>query len=129
VPVALNGGLESLAQGLAEADGLDGIMFGRAAYHTPELLADVDPTLHGVPAPHEDTFAAIEAFEPYIARHLEAGGRLSDITRHMLGLFGGKKGARIFRRRLSTEAIIPGAGLEVLRGAVDEVRRRDLQAA
>ncbi|MFG1205468.1 tRNA dihydrouridine(20/20a) synthase DusA [Xanthobacter flavus] len=129
VPVALNGGLESLAQGLAEAEGLDGIMFGRAAYHTPELLAEVDPTLHGVPAPHEDTFAAIEAFEPYIARHLEAGGRLSDITRHMLGLFGGKKGARIFRRRLSTEAIIPGAGLEVLRGAVDEVRRRDLQAA
>ncbi|WP_081762633.1 tRNA dihydrouridine(20/20a) synthase DusA [Xanthobacter sp. 126] len=129
VPVALNGGLENLAQGLAEADGLDGIMFGRAAYHTPELLAEVDPTLHGVPAPHEDTFAAIEAFEPYIARHLEAGGRLSDITRHMLGLFGGKKGARIFRRRLSTEAIIPGAGLDVLRGAVDEVRRRDLQAA
>ncbi|MBN8918220.1 MAG: tRNA dihydrouridine(20/20a) synthase DusA [Rhizobiales bacterium] len=129
VPVALNGGLESLAQGLAEAEGLDGIMLGRAAYHTPELLAEVDPTLHGVPAPHEDTFAVIEAFEPYIARHLEAGGRLSDITRHMLGLFGGKKGARIFRRRLSTEAIIPGAGLEVLRGAVDEVRRRDLQAA
>ncbi|MFG1202823.1 tRNA dihydrouridine(20/20a) synthase DusA [Xanthobacter aminoxidans] len=129
VPVALNGGIESLAQGLAEAEGLDGIMLGRAAYHTPELLAEVDPTLHGIPAPHEDTFAAIEAFEPYIARHLEAGGRLSDITRHMLGLFGGKKGARIFRRRLSTEAIIPGAGLEVLRGAVDEVRRRDLQAA
>lgn len=129
VPVALNGGIESLAQGIAEADGLDGIMLGRAAYHTPELLAEVDPTLHGVLAPHEDTFAAIEAFEPYIARHLEAGGRLSDITRHMLGLFGGKKGARIFRRRLSTEAIIPGAGLEVLRGAVDEVRRRDLQAA
>lgn len=129
VPVALNGGIESLAEGIAEAEGLDGIMLGRAAYHTPELLAEVDPTLHGVPAPHEDTFAAIEAFEPYIARHLEAGGRLSDITRHMLGLFGGKKGARIFRRRLSTEAIIPGAGLEVLRGAVDEVRRRDLQAA
>ena len=129
VPVSLNGGLESLAQGLAEAEGLDGIMLGRAAYQNPELLAEVDPTLYGVPTPHADTFAAIEAFEPYIARHLEAGGRLSDITRHMLGLFGGRKGARIFRRRLSTEAIIPGAGLEVLRGAVNEVRRRDLQAA
>ena len=129
VPVALNGGLESLAQGLSEAEGLDGIMLGRAAYHSPELLAEVDPVLHGVPAPHADTFAALEAFEPYIARHLEAGGRLSDITRHMLGLFGGKKGARIFRRRLSTEAIIPGAGLDVLRGAVDEVRSRDRLAA
>ena len=129
VPVALNGGLESLAQGQSEAEGLDGIMLGRAAYHSPELLAEVDPVLHGVAAPHADTFAALEAFEPYIARHLEAGGRLSDITRHMLGLFGGKKGARIFRRRLSTEAIIPGAGIEVLRGAVEEVRSRDRLAA
>lgn len=104
-------------------------MLGRAAYHTPELLAEVDPTLHGVPAPHEDTFAAVAAFRPYIAQHLEAGGRLSDITRHMLGLFGGKKGACIFRRRLSTEAVVPGAGLEVLRGAVDEVGVRVRMAA
>ncbi|MEP9353368.1 tRNA dihydrouridine(20/20a) synthase DusA [Xanthobacter sp. KR7-65] len=129
VPVALNGGLSSLAQGLAEARGLDGMMLGRAAYHEPELLAEVDPLLHGVPAPHADTFAALEAFEPYVARHLEAGGRLADVTRHMLGLFGGRKGARIFRRRLSTEAIVPGAGLDVLRSAVDEVRRRDPVAA
>ncbi|MFG1344506.1 tRNA dihydrouridine(20/20a) synthase DusA [Xanthobacter autotrophicus DSM 431] len=129
VPVALNGGLASLAQGLEEARGLDGMMLGRAAYHEPELLAGVDPLLFGTPAPHADTFAAIEAYEPYIAHHLEAGGRLSDITRHMLGLFGGKKGARIFRRRLSTEAILPGAGLEVLRSAVDEVRRRERMAA
>ncbi|MFS8038501.1 tRNA dihydrouridine(20/20a) synthase DusA [Xanthobacter sp. AM11] len=129
VPVVLNGGLSSIAEGQAAAQGLDGMMLGRAAYHEPELLAQVDPRLHGVPAPHADTFAALDAFEPYIAHHLEAGGRLADITRHMLGLFGGRKGARIFRRRLSTEAIAPGAGLEVLRAAVDEVRRRDRLAA
>lgn len=129
VPVVLNGGLASLAQGLEEGRGLDGMMLGRAAYHEPELLAAVDPLLFGTPAPHPDTFAALEVFEPYVARHLEAGGRLADITRHMLGLFAGRKGARIFRRRLSTEAILPGAGLGVLRGAVDEVRRRDPVAA
>lgn len=129
LPIALNGGIASLAQGMAESRGLDGMMLGRAAYQEPELLHDVDPLLHGTPAPYSDTFSTLEAFEPYIARHLEAGGRLSDITRHMLGLFGGKKGARIFRRRLSTEAIVPGAGLEVLRSAVDEVRRRVSLAA
>ncbi|QRG05306.1 tRNA dihydrouridine(20/20a) synthase DusA [Xanthobacter dioxanivorans] len=129
LPISLNGGLTSLEQGLAEGHGLDGMMLGRAAYHEPELLHAVDPLLFGAPAPHADTFAALEAFEPYVARHLEAGGRLSDITRHMLGLFGGRKGARIFRRRLSTEAIMPGAGLDVLRSAVDEVRRRDPIAA
>lgn len=129
VPVELNGGITALAQGLAEAEGLDGIMLGRAAYQDPGLLLEVDPLLYGTPAPHGDAFAAVEAFEPYIARHLEAGGRLSDVTRHMLGLFPGMKGARVFRRRLSTEAIVPGAGLEVVRGAVDEVRRRQARAA
>lgn len=129
VPVALNGGITSLAQGIAETPGLDGLMLGRAAYQDPGLLLDVDPVIYGTPAPHADAFAAVEAFEPYIARHLEGGGRLSDITRHMLGLFPGMKGARVFRRRLSTEAIVPGAGLEVLRGAVDEVRRHQPLAA
>lgn len=125
VPIALNGGLSSVEAGLEAGAGLDGMMLGRAAYHTPELLHQVDPLLFGTPAPWPDTFAALEAFEPYIARHLEAGGRLSDITRHMLGLFGGRRGSRIYRRRLATEAIVPGAGLEVVRAAVDEVRRRD----
>ncbi|MDI4655681.1 tRNA dihydrouridine(20/20a) synthase DusA [Xanthobacter autotrophicus] len=129
VPVALNGGIASLAQGMEAARGLDGMMLGRAAYQDPELLLGVDPLLFGTPAPHADGFAAVEAFEPYVAHHLEAGGRLSDITRHMLGLFTGRKGARIFRRHLSTEAIRPGAGLDVLRAAVDEVRRRQPVAA
>lgn len=125
VPIALNGGLDSVEAGLEACAGLDGMMLGRAAYHAPELLHQVDPLLFGTPAPWPDTYAAVEAFEPYIARHLEGGGRLSDITRHMLGLFGGRRGSRIYRRRLATEAIVPGAGLEVVRGAVDEVRRRD----
>ena len=89
----------------------------------------MDPRLYGEPAPCADTYAALEAFEPYVAAHLEAGGRLADITRHMLGLFGGRRGSRLFRRRLSTEAIQPGAGLDVLRGAVAEVRSRDLGIA
>ncbi|MGR7997115.1 tRNA dihydrouridine(20/20a) synthase DusA [Xanthobacter sp. ZOL 2024] len=129
VPIVLNGGLETLDAGLAAAAGLDGMMFGRAAYHSPELLHQVDPRLYGEPAPCADTYAALEAFEPYVAAHLEAGGRLADITRHMLGLFGGRRGSRLFRRRLSTEAIQPGAGLDVLRGAVAEVRSRDLGIA
>lgn len=129
LPMALNGGLLSLAQGRAELGPLDGMMLGRAAYQDPELLLGVDPELFGEAAPHADAFAAVEAFEPYIAAHLEAGGRLSDVTRHMLGLFGGRRGSRIYRRRLSTEAIRPGAGLDVLRGAVDEVRRRTDAAA
>ncbi len=78
--------------------------------------------------PERDAFAAVEAFEPYISAHLESGGRLHDITRHMLGLFGGRPGARRFRRRLATEGVQPGASLDVLRAALDDVRRPDRRA-
>ena len=118
----------NLADVASHAMGLDGAMLGRAAYQNPELLLEVDPVLYGVPAPHEDAFSAVAAFEPYIAAHLEQGGRLHDITRHMLGLFGGRPGSRRFRRRLSTEGVQPHAGLDVLRAALDDVRRPDQRA-
>ncbi|MFH3478386.1 tRNA dihydrouridine(20/20a) synthase DusA [Xanthobacter variabilis] len=129
VTIALNGGIPNIDAGIEATTGLDGMMLGRAAYHEPELLHQVDPRLYGTPAPMPDTYAALNAFEPYVAAHLEAGGRLSDITRHMLGLFGGKRGSRLFRRHLATESVKPGAGLQVLRDAIDHVRRRDLAAA
>ncbi|MFG1296704.1 tRNA dihydrouridine(20/20a) synthase DusA [Xanthobacter variabilis] len=129
VTIALNGGIPNIDAGIEATTGLDGMMLGRAAYHEPELLHQVDPRLYGTPAPMPDTYEALNAFEPYVAAHLEAGGRLSDITRHMLGLFGGKRGSRLFRRHLATESVKPGAGLQVLRDAIDHVRRRDLAAA
>ena len=51
-------------------------MVGRAAYQNPELLLDVDPWIFGAPAPFADAFAALEAYEPYVARELEQGARL-----------------------------------------------------
>ncbi len=123
VPIHLNGGLLTIADALAHGAGLDGVMLGRAAYQNPDILLEVDPAFAGVPAPHEDAFAAVEAFEPYVAGHLERGGRLHDITRHMLGLFSGRPGARAYRRHLATQAILPGAGLDVYRAAIALVRR------
>ncbi len=128
VPISLNGGLASIDQAQANGAGLDGVMLGRAAYQNPELLLQVDTAFFGDEAPHADAFEAVAAFEPYISAHIQAGGRLHDITRHMLGLFGGQPGSRRFRRRLATEGVQPGAGLDVLRTAVDDVRhsaRRD----
>ena len=78
-----------------------------------------------------DAFEAVEAMEPYIVARLAEGVRLHQITRHLLGLFAGRPGARLFRRHLATEATQPGAGLDALRAAVDHVRRAEarLQAA
>jgi tRNA-dihydrouridine synthase A len=129
LPVALNGGLADLDSAEAALAHVDGVMLGRAAYQNPELLLDVDRRLFGSPAPQTDAFSALAAFEPDIARHLEAGGRLHDVTRHMLGLFAGRPGARLFRRCLATEGMQRDAGLPTLRKAVGFVGREGLAAA
>ena len=117
--ISVNGGITSLDQAEAFlADGLDGVMIGRSAYHEPyEVLAEADARFFGAgTAP--DRFEVIERMRPYIARHLEQGGRLHQITRHMLGLFHGQPGARAWRRVLSERANRPGAGLEVIDAAL-----------
>ena len=121
-PIALNGGLATIAQMREQLEFVDGVMIGRAAYHDPTLLLDVDPAFFGDPAPLADGFAAVEAFIPYVERQLTKGEPLAAMTRHLLGLFAGMPGARSFRRRLALEAVKPGAGVEALRDAVAEVR-------
>jgi tRNA-dihydrouridine synthase A len=98
-------------------------MVGRAAYQNPELLLGVDPAIFGDPAPFDDAFEALEAFMPAIARGLERGERLHDYTRHLIGLFAGRPGARTYRRVLASEGVRADAGLDVLRGAVAHVAR------
>jgi tRNA-dihydrouridine synthase A len=129
LPIAINGGIVSLAAANAHLDRVDGVMVGRAAYQSPELLLNVDPWIFGQAAPFADSFAALEAYEPYVARQLEQGVRLADMTRHILGLFAGRPGARVYRQRLSTMAVQPGAGLATLNEAVAAVNRAPLAAA
>jgi tRNA-dihydrouridine synthase A len=107
--ITINGGVTSLAQarGLLQA-GLDGVMVGRAAYHDPVSVLQGADGLWGqdhAPNPQQ----VVQAMRPYIADHLAAGGRLHQITRHMLGLFTGQPGARGWRRVLSTQGMASGA--------------------
>lgn len=126
--ISINGGITSLTQAKALLDqGIDGVMVGRAAYHDPaSVLQGADALWGGAFAP--DTFAAVDTMRPYIAAHLAQGGRLHQITRHMLGAFAGGAGARGWRRVLSTQGMISGAGLEVLDAALAEVTRAQAAA-
>jgi tRNA-dihydrouridine synthase A len=124
-PIIINGGVADLAEAKAHLAHVDGVMLGRAAYQNPEILLRVDPAIFGEPAPFDDAFEALEAFLPMIAEGLERGGRLHDYTRHLLGLFAGRPGARLYRRTLAAEAVGSGAGLDVLRAAVAQVARRE----
>ena len=121
--VSINGGIADHEAAARHLDTVDGVMVGRAAYHAPEILLDVDARFFGATRPVPDAFAAVERFMPYMARRLETGVRLHDMTRHLLGLFAGRDGARAWRRHLATEAVKPGAGLDVVRAAMAKVSR------
>lgn len=117
--ISINGGIETLDQALDLLDaGLDGVMIGRAAYHQPaDILAQADRRVFGRGA-DGSAEAAVAAMLPYIEAHLSAGGRLHQVTRHMLGLFAGRPGARAWRRALSDGATRPGAGPELVEAAL-----------
>ena len=127
--ICLNGGVATLDQAKALLDqGLDGVMIGRAAYHDPgRMLIGADALWGDGFAP--DAFDVVAAMKPYIAAHLAAGGRLHQITRHMLGLFTGRPGARGWRRMLSEGVSRPGAGLDLLDQALAEVQAAGQAAA
>ncbi|UAL12456.1 tRNA dihydrouridine(20/20a) synthase DusA [Caulobacter segnis] len=121
--IAINGGVPSVDAALEHlANGVDGVMLGRAAYHEAGLLGEVDRRVFGMDAADVDSFEAVERYRPYLARELAAGTHLAAMSRHMLGLFHGLPGARAWRRILTVEGVKPGAGLEVVDRALDAVR-------
>ena len=114
--IVINGGITSLGEAEDHLHHVDGVMLGRAAYQTPALLADVDQRFFG--ANSGSVEAAVEAYLAYVAERLAEGVPLSAMSKHMLGLFHGQPGARLFRRHLSENATRPGANITVLRDAL-----------
>jgi len=121
--IVINGGINTIAQCEDHLTTLDGVMLGRAAYHTPEILGQVDASLFGGARPVSG-FEAVEAYRPYMDAQLAEGTGLHAMTRHMLGLFSGQPGARLWRRTLSENAPRAGAGIDVLDAALAHVRER-----
>lgn len=118
--IAVNGGITSLDQARAFlADGFDGVMIGRAAYHDPAaILLHAEQEIYGE-APHSNSAEdVVRRMLPYIETRMSAGDRLNQITRHMLTLFQGRPGAKRWRRYLSENAHLPGAGPEVVETAL-----------
>ncbi len=128
----LNGGLTSPLGDVSHLNDLDGLMYGREAYHNPWILSFADSLTHGVAAPVSSRGQVVEEMLPYINSLTKSGLPLHRITRHMLGLYHGQPGGRIWRQILSTEGCKPGAGMQVLQKAllaVEEQTARKLAAA
>ena len=125
--IVLNGGIGDLEAAARELERVDGVMLGRAAYHDPALLLSADARLFGDEAPGRSADQAALDFRPWILARLHDGLALHAITRHMLGLFAGRAGARQWRRILSEKA--PGArgvqAIAIYDEALGAVRPRD----
>ncbi len=121
--ISVNGGIGGLAEAQDHlAQGLDGVMIGRAAYQMPwDTLSRADSTIFGKHDPFSAPHDVAEAMIPYIEAHIATGGRLHNVTRHMMGLFQGRPGARAWRRVLSERVHAEGAGVDMLREALAQV--------
>jgi tRNA-dihydrouridine synthase A len=115
--IVINGGVASLDEAQAQLAHVDGVMLGRAAYHEPWRLGEVDRRLFGEGADVSPE-AAVAAYLPYVAAELARGTHLAAMTRHMLGLFHARPGARAWRRILTVEGAKPGADARVIEHAL-----------
>lgn len=119
--IIINGGILDLQQAKVHLEHIDGVMIGRAAYQNPYILALADPLIFDAPRPAKTRREILMELMDYAAQELEKGVYISRITRHILGLFQGKPGARAFKRHISEQSFKPGAGIEVLQQAMDLV--------
>jgi len=127
--IIVNGGIRSLDQTQKQLAHVDGVMIGRAAYQNPYCLTEWEQALFGLTEPVPSRFEIVERLLPYVEAQRAEGVPLKSITRHILGLFNGLPGARAWRRHLSEGAHREGAGIEVIRDALDQIRPERIKTA
>jgi len=127
--IVINGGIASLQEAEAHLAHVDGVMLGRSAYQTPWVLADADRRFFASANPVSSRAEAIVAFMSYVEAQASRGIYLSRLTRHILGLYHGEPGGRLWRRHLSENAHRPGAGSEVIADALALVEGTRARAA
>jgi tRNA-dihydrouridine synthase A len=121
--IMLNGGITTVQQASDHLQFVDGVMIGRQAYQHPWFLTELQQHFGSdTSSLPESRIKVVEDMLPYVERELAAGAQLKHITRHMLGLFAGQPGARAWRRYLSENAHLDGAGPEVLLGALEQLQ-------
>ncbi len=119
--IEINGGITQLHQVRDHLERVDAAMIGRAAYDHPYLFATVDRAFLGATEPGRSRQQVVEAMLPYLETWLGQGLKLNKITRHMLMLFAGQPGSRLWKQQLTEQASRPGAGVEVVTQALAAV--------
>lgn len=119
--VVINGGITRVDEAIAHLKRVDGVMVGREAYQNPWSLARVDEILFDYAPDLKSRFDVLERYKTYMDTQLQKGVPLKRLARHLLGLFQGQPGARIWRRALSDAAFRAGADLTAIESAEDQL--------
>ncbi len=126
--IILNGGITSVEEAQLQLKKIDGVMIGRAAYHTPYLLADIEKQIFN----NNDVLSrqdVIEKLVPYIKDELKKGTRLNQIMRHTLGLFHGQTGASYWKRYLSENMCVRDADIKKIDHIMDKIKFNNIDAS
>ena len=119
--IIINGGITSVDQIKPHLEKTDGVMIGRAAYHSPYLLADIEKEIFNnedIPSRQD----VIEQLIPYVKDELKKGTRLNQIMRHTLGLFHGQSGASHWKRYLSENMCVRDADVKKIDHIMDKIK-------
>jgi len=123
--IIINGGITSTDEIKLHLTKTDGVMIGRAAYHTPYLLAEIEKEIFNnedIPSRQE----VIENLIPYVREELKKGTRLNQIMRHTLGLFHGQAGASYWKRYLSENMCVRDADVKKIDHIMDKIKYNNI---
>ena len=120
--IVLNGGLKTLAAAQSESEGLNGVMLGRAAYHSPWILTDIDQLFYGAPVFSASREDITEKIIDYVSKIQDTDRSAKAIIRHIMGLYAGQAGARHWRRTLSEGLAARKAPSDIIQSAALTMR-------
>ena len=125
--IIINGGITSIEEINNHLKKTDGVMIGRAAYHSPYLLAEIEKEIFKnktIPSRQE----VIENLIPYVKDELKKGTRLNQIMRHTLGLFHGQTGASYWKRYLSENMCVRDADVQKIDHLMDKIKYNNVES-
>ena len=126
--IIINGGITSVEEVKLQLKKTDGVMIGRAAYHTPYLLANIEKEIFNnknIPSRQD----VIEQLIPYVKDQIKKGTRINQIMRHTLGLFHGQIGASYWKRYLSENMCVRDADVKKIDHIMDKIRLNNVDTS
>lgn len=121
--IIINGGIKTLDESDEHLAQVDGVMLGREAYHNPHIMTEVDQRIYDDASKGQRSrLDVLESYMEYMQNQMSEGVYLKSMSRHLLGLFTGEKGAKAWRRHISENAHKEGAGIEVIEKAASFIQ-------